>query len=250
MCSIFCPFFGYKKTADSQAAEGTETNSGWILSTLDVKDAFLMVPQPEVLKIKVGNGSYVVLRNLPGQRQRARSWYQFLRSFLDKTCNVEWCPEQPCSCRGVEFCLLTHVDDIMYAGSRKFWHEVFHPAFQKAFTVSYSELGDVGSEISFLKRRIRRLPGGLALIPGTNIDALVQKVEAKLGHVRLQSMPGDANLQREDTTKELSSGDASFYRMAVGVCLYLSRDRPDTVFPVKELASRMSKPTIGSLQSL
>ena len=50
--------------------------------------------------------------------------------------------------------------------------------------MSYNELGDVGSEISFLKRRIKRLPGGLALIPGTNIDALVQKVEAKLGHVR------------------------------------------------------------------
>ena len=49
---------------------------------------------------------------------------------------------------------------------------------------------------------------------------------------------------------ELSSGDAGFYRMAVGVCLYLSRDRRDIVFPVKELASRMSKPTIGSLQSL
>ena len=110
--------------------------------------------------------------------------YQFLRAFLDKTFNVEWCPEQPCLCRGVEFCLLTHVDDIMYAGSRKFWHEVFLPAFQKAFTVSYSEPGDVGSEISFLKRRIKRLPGGLALIPGANIDALVQKVEAKLGHVR------------------------------------------------------------------
>jgi hypothetical protein len=62
----------------------------------------------------------------------------------------------------------------------------------------------------------------LALIPGTNIDALVQKVEAKLGHVRLQSMPGDANLQREDTTKELSSGDASFYRMAQLVSAYTS----------------------------
>ena len=73
---------------------------------------------------------------------------------------------------------------------------------------------------------------------------------SKLGHVRLQSMPGDASLQREDLTMELSSGDAGFYRMAVGVCLYLSRDRRDIVFPVKELASRMSKPTIGSLQSL
>jgi len=78
---------------------------------------------------------------------------------------------------------------------------------------------------------------------------MVQKVEAK--HVRLQSMPGDASLQHEDTTKELSSGmQVSIEWQLVSVCLYLSRDRPDTVFPVKELASRMSKPTIGSLQSL
>ena len=131
------PLLWLQKTADSQVAEGTETNSDWILSALDVKDAFLMVPQPEVLKIKVGDESYIVLRNLPGQRQGARSWYQFLRSVLDKTFNVEWCPEQPCLCRGVEFCLLTHVDDIMYAGSRKFWHEVFSPCFSKGF---HSEL--------------------------------------------------------------------------------------------------------------
>ena len=69
----FLPLLWLQKTADSQAVEGTETNSDWILSTLDVKDAFLMVRQPEVLKIKVGDESYVVLRNLPGQRQGARS---------------------------------------------------------------------------------------------------------------------------------------------------------------------------------
>ena len=132
------PLLWLQKTADHQAAEGTETNSDWILATLDVKDAFLMVPQPEVLKIKVGDESYVVLRNLLGQRQGAKSWYQFLRAFLDKTFNVEWCPGQPCLCRGVEFCLLTHVDDIMYAGSRKFWNEVgFSPCFSESF---HSEL--------------------------------------------------------------------------------------------------------------
>ena len=46
------------------------------------------------------------------------------------------------------------------------------------------------------------------------------------------------------------STDASFYRMCVDVCLYLSRDRPDIVFPVRELASKMNRPTINSLQCL
>eukprot|EP00435_Cladocopium_sp_Y103_P043064 s596_g12.t1 len=220
------PMLWLQKLADQQAAEGLDTNCDWILATLDVKDAFLMVPQPEPLKIKVGNESYIVLKNLPGQRQGARSWYQFLRSFLDQTFGVEWCLEQPCLCRGTDFCLLTHVDDIMYTGSRRFWNETFLPSFQKAFTISYSELGGIDSEVVFLKRRIKRISNGLALIPG------------------------DASLQREDASPELSSADSSFYRMAVGVCLYLSRDRPDIVFAVKELASKMSKPTVSAMQSI
>eukprot|EP00435_Cladocopium_sp_Y103_P032573 s3469_g8.t1 len=193
-----------QKLGDQQSAERLDTDCDWVLSTLDVKDAFLMVPQPEPLKIKVGNESFIVLKNLPGQRQGARSWYQFLRSFLDQTFGVEWCPEQPCLCRGTDFCLLTHVDDIMYTGSRRFWNETFLPSFQKAFTISYNELGEINSE--------EKLP------------------------VRMQSVPGDASLQREDASPELSSADSSFYWMAVGVCLYLSRDRPDIVFAVKELA--------------
>eukprot|EP00435_Cladocopium_sp_Y103_P011431 s2868_g3.t1 len=220
------PMLWLQKLADQQAAAGLDTDCDWILSTLDVKDAFLMVPQPEPLKIRVGNESFIVLKNLPGQRQGARSWCQFLRSFLDQTFGVEWCPEQPCLCRGTDFCLLTHVDDIMYTGSRRFWNETFLPSFQKAFTISYSELGEIDSEVVFLKRRIKRISNGLALIPG------------------------DASLQREDASPELSSADSSFYRMAVGVCLYLSRDRPDIVFAVKELASKMSKPTVSAMQSI
>eukprot|EP00435_Cladocopium_sp_Y103_P056449 s2990_g19.t1 len=106
------PMLWLQKLADQQAAEGLDTNCDWILATLDVKDAFLMVPLPEPLKIKVGNESYIVLKNLPGQRQGARSWYQFLRSFLDQTFG--------------------------------------------AFTISYSELGGIDSEVVFLKRRIKR----------------------------------------------------------------------------------------------
>ena len=55
-------------------------------------------------------------------------------------------------------------------------------------------LEGVGSEINLLKRKIQRLDTGLA--------------------------------------KGLSSADGSFYRVCVGVCLYLSRGKPDIVFPV------------------
>ena len=34
------------------------------------------------------------------------------------------------------------------------------------------------------------------------------------------------------------------------MCLYLGRDRPDLIFPIKELAGKMSKPTATSLQNL
>ena len=65
----------------------------------------------------------------------------------------------------------------------------FSSTFQKSFTVSYSMLEGVGSEISFLKRKIQRLETGLTLVLGTNIDALVSKPEEKHGRVRCQTIP-------------------------------------------------------------
>ena len=174
------PVLWLQKAADFEASKGTDSGCEWLLATLDVKDAFLMVPQPEVLKIRVGSENYIVLRNLPGQRQGARSWYWHLRKWLDDAFKVEWCLEQPCLCRGNNFCLLTHVDDILYCGSRQFWNDVFLPTFKKSFTVSYSMLEGVGSEISFLKRKIQRLENGLALIPGTNIDGLCRSLKRSM----------------------------------------------------------------------
>lgn len=104
---------------------------------------FNMVPQPEVLKIRVGNENHIVLRNLSGQRQGARSWYWHLHKCLDEAFKVEWCLEQPCLCRNNNSCLLTHVDDILHCGFRQFWNDVFFPTFQKSFTMSY-RLSHVG----------------------------------------------------------------------------------------------------------
>ena len=65
-----------------------------------------------------------------------------------------------------------------------------------------------------------------------------------------KQVPCDASIQLEDASSELEPSDASWYRSIVGMCLYLSRDRPDIMFTVKEVAARMSKPTLTGLQHL
>ena len=45
----------------------------YVLGALDVKDAFLQVPQEEPAQVSAPNGIFEVKRNLPGQRDWCQS---------------------------------------------------------------------------------------------------------------------------------------------------------------------------------
>ena len=137
----------------------------------------------------------------------------------------------------------------MYVGSRKFWNE-FKQKLQQRFSISCSVLEGLGSEISFLKRRLLRVEDGLALLPGSSIGKLIQVWEEKFGKLRSSTTPADSSIQMEDNSPCLVGNDVTFFRMAVGTCLYITRDRPDVAFTVKELSSYMSSPTISALRHL
>ena len=246
------PVVYLQQCADQQSMRELNVHSDDepLMASLDVKDAFLCAPQEQPLRVQLGSLSYLVHRNLPGQRMAARLWYEHLRKFMEKEMAFEFCPEQPCLARNDKCSVLIHVDDILYVGSKKFWTETFIPKFKSTFMVSASELNGSGSEVSFLKRKIKQLDNGLLLVPGSSVEKLVTLFEEKYGHVRCQTIPSDNQLQMEDVSAELSSQDSSFYRTAVGICLYLARDRPDVLFTVKELASRMSRPTVTALACL
>ena len=151
-------------------ADSTEVTLG----TVDVKDAFLMVDQPTPLRVQLPAGNHIVLKNLPGQRLGAKCWYWHFRNYLTSTFNMEWCPEQPCLCRNSECALMIHVDDVMFCGSTKYWNEVFLKKLGEQYTLNATALGEVGSSISFLKRKLVRLPCGLALVPGTDVNKVIQ----------------------------------------------------------------------------
>ena len=54
------------------------------IGSLDIKDAFLMADQEQPLQITTKVGKFKVKKNPPGHRKAAKSWYEFIASYLEK----------------------------------------------------------------------------------------------------------------------------------------------------------------------
>ena len=76
---------------------------------------------------------------------------------LTKELGMSWCLEQPCLARNEHCCIMLHVDDVMFCGDASYWSDVFLQKLKDKYKISFSKLEDVGSEISFLKRKLKRL---------------------------------------------------------------------------------------------
>ena len=241
---------------DSVESLGSDGNNPYqvALAALDIKDAFLQVPQEKLVMVSLYNQQYVIRRNLPGQRLGAKAWYWYFRKYISETLNCSWCVEQPCLAKctadGISNCFLIHVDDLLFAGSRDFWNNQFLPAVTNKFNVSFSEIKDDGSSIFFLKRQLLKLSDGLLIVPRTTTGKIVAYFEKFFGVARNQKIPCDSSIQNDDKSQLLNDGDSKAYRSVIGLFLYVARDRVDVMYAVKELSSCMSCPTVCALQRL
>ena len=59
---------------------------------------------------------------------------------------------------------------------------------------------------------------GLALVPGTNIDKLVENFESSFGQVRVQHVACDSSIQLPDVSSNLTSRDAYATDLQLEVC--------------------------------
>ena len=75
-----------------------------------------------------------------------------------------------------------------------------------------------GSSISFFKRKLVKVEHGLALVPETNIDKLVENFESHFGQVRVQHVACDASIKLPDVSSNLTSRDAMPIDLQLGVC--------------------------------
>ena len=163
---------------------------------------------------------YAVLKNLPGQRMGARAWYWHFRQFATTTLGFSWSSIQPCIAKCGPKVFRVRVDDLLFSGNLVFWRDVFLPAMQEKFSVSFNVLG--GEGITFLKRRLVRLQDGLMVVPGTTAEKVLSAFEQFFGNAKLQRTPCDDGIQQQDLSQELGLTDSSLYRSIIGLLLYLS----------------------------
>ena len=94
------------------------------------------------------------------------------------------------------------------------------------------------------------MENGLKVHPGKYAENMVEAYESKMGKAKIQKLPCGPEILEPDGTTLLGYELASLYRSLVGCGIYLSQERLDVSYTMKELASTMSCPTAASLRKL
>ena len=138
----------------------------YVLCSIDITDAFLMVDQRELTQVVCedagGNVSHYILgKVLPGQRNGSQMWHESFSSFLREDLRIVECAAYPCLLRsettenhGRPACLLLlHVDDVLCLCKRSYLESVLLPALKARYKISHEMMAVEGDELTFLKRR-------------------------------------------------------------------------------------------------
>ena len=236
---------------------------------LDVKDAFLQVPQQEYVVVQTPQWVkemnpnsprfWRLLKCLPGQRNAALRWYEYFRKVVEEE-KFEAYEGMPTVMRHAtkRIFLTIHVDDVLAVGAREDvqW---FVDKFSKKFSVKSSELVSVetGGEVSYLKKRISFIPrgsqrGGVVVRPNKSyIPKLVDMF--KMDTRRTKQVPHNSNMRIFDEELDKNNeklGKESLFRSGLGLVLYVSQDRPDIQQAVRTLSSYSAQPTMNALNWL
>ena len=237
----------------------------WAIVVLDIKDAYLQVPQQEEVLVtisawmrkacNIGVGVvWMLKRCLPGRRNAATRWYEHLRSILEGI-GFEFSKHVPALAkhRTRPLCISIHVDDELLAGEREetVWLvEELETIFRVEEEGPYplNRVGN-GEELRYLKRKYVFVEEGVVVQPNEKyIKKLLELYD--LGKLKSKATPEHMDPVKEDRSKELGPEETKRFRSGLGSVLYLAQDRIDIQYASKCLASSMSKPTIQSLKCL
>ena len=238
------------------------------VTALDVKDAFLMVPQMEVLYVKIPawirkwTGSphthWLLKRCLPGQRNAALRWHQHIGGLCERS-GLEAFPGAPTILRHCDLSrrmfVNIHVDDILLVCNPRDV-EWFQTTVGETLTMKVDgpHLPGSGSQLLYLKKRMTMKPNGILLQPNSSyIPKLVALM--KVSGRRKKGLPYHATLENFNAdlvieSEMLDPDQAAVFRSGLGLALYLAMDRPDIQFAVKTLSSYMARPSVKALSAL
>ena len=207
---------------------------GFSVMTLDVKDAFLMSPQPaeERAYVRVNGRIFKLLRCLPGQRTAASQWFQqFAGACIEFGMKQD--PMQPTLLYIPEELYLTvRVDDVFMVGITQRLRDFVNYLKERRGTIQTWRIPEEG---------VLRPHHCDVRCDRKQYDSFEKDVDLFSRFYR--KTPLDANFTKKDTSPVLEGGEVTKYRSTVGRLMYLAGERPDAQFAIQCLARHMAKPT-------
>ncbi|CAE7399020.1 unnamed protein product [Symbiodinium sp. CCMP2592] len=236
--------------------EGAATDDDPIgVVALDIKDAFLCVPQerPMLAKIPGSPKRMRFLKMLPGQRDGTARWHSFIMEYIREKHQLSVCAECPSlyklkdakdrSNPGV-----IHVDDLCLVGYVRWILQQLVPSLESTFELSYEVACKPGDSFKFLKREHVLLEDGILIKPlSDHAVNMCNLLEVPL-HKKVPT-PCTKDILVPDTSKLLDSAKAARFRSAIGIAMYVSQDRPDVAFTVRILSQKLREPTMQTWSS-
>ncbi|CAL1147466.1 unnamed protein product [Cladocopium goreaui] len=149
--------------------------------------------------------------------------------------------KDPCifRCTKTGIVLLHHVDDIRAAGPSEALTHLFEQELPRHCGVQAGELEKEGTAVEYLGRTKVRSEDAILTIPDEKHRQAVISAAGISARDRSEVPSKQLNLLE---TTPLSEEEAKRYRSAVGSAIYLSLDRRDIQYAVKEAARHMSQP--------
>ena len=149
--------------------------------------------------------------------------------------------KDPCifRCTKTGIVLLHHVDDIRAAGPSEALAHLFEQELPRHCEVQAGELEKEGTAVEYLGRTKVRSEDAILTIPDEKHRQAVISAAGISARDRSEVPSKQLNLLE---TTPLSEEEAKRYRSAVGSAIYLSLDRRDIQYAVKEAARHMSQP--------
>ena len=149
--------------------------------------------------------------------------------------------KEPCvfRCAKTGIILLHHIDDIRAAGPEKALAQLFEKELPRPCEVQAGELEREGTAVEYLGRTKIRTKDAIITVPDERHYKAVISAAGISAKDRSEVPSRQLNLLE---TEPLDEAQCKKYRSAVGSAIYLSLDRREIQFAVKEAARRMSNP--------
>ncbi|CAE8663765.1 unnamed protein product [Polarella glacialis] len=156
------------------------------------------------------------------------------------------------SCQITQIWLLHHIDDFRAIGPPEALLKLFKDeGLAKHLDLKRGDLESLETMVEVLGRRKLRSEGMIATIPDNkHCENILRVLRLEGKDAKAHGLPSQPRDKTGTGADELSPEQASKYREATGSAIYLSLDRRDLQFAVKELARHMAVPLQCDWQAL